>query len=274
MRELRGELAAFPGLGRAVGGSVHPLSLAAKGWRSVRDRTGLDRLVGLRRQTAELRRQAELKDGFIALASHELRAPAAVIYGFAETLVERGGELGHDDLAELHGVLHSQARRLSLLVDQLLDLGRLEADVETRAPERLAVRDRLEEVVESVAGGRAGVVLRAADDLELVTDRTAFERIAANLVTNAIRHGRTPVEVCAEQRDRHFRLTVSDCGDGVPDALVPSIFERFARGGSDGGSGLGLSIAQAYAQANGGRVLYEPRPEGGARFQLVLPNAA
>ena len=76
------------------------------------------------------------------------------------------------------------------------------------------------------------------------------------------------------QNDRHFRLTVEDHGDGVSPAFVPRLFERFSREArADGakGSGLGLSIAQAYAQAHGGQLFYEDASPHGARFQLVLP---
>jgi signal transduction histidine kinase len=244
----------------------------ARGWRRIRSRTGLDRLVGPRRELAELRREAELKDGFIALAAHELRAPAAVVYGFAETLVHRGNDLTRDELAELHGVLREQAQRLNLLIDQLLDLNRLAADVVPREPERLPVRERLEQLVSSVAGEHApDVELNVRDELEIVADPTAFERIVANLVTNAMRYGRAPIEIRADQNDRHFRLTVADGGDGVPEELLPRLFQRFSRGEGAEGSGLGLSIAQSYAQANGGQILYEPSPDGGSRFQLVLP---
>jgi signal transduction histidine kinase len=273
MRGLRGELAAFGGLERASAGSgVRRLSLIVRAWRSARIRAGLDRLLGLRRELAELRREAELKDGFIALASHELRAPAAVVYGFSETLLHRGDELTRDDLAELHSVLNGQAQRLNLLIDQLLDLSRLEGSGAPSAPERLPVRERLEDLVDSVAGEHLpDIELKVRDDLELVADRTAFDRIVANLVTNAIRYGRKPIEIRADQNDRHFRLTVADGGDGVPEELVPRLFQRFARGEGAEGSGLGLSIAQSYAQANGGQIFYEPVAEGGARFQLVLP---
>ncbi len=68
-----------------------------------------------------------------------------------------------------------------------------------------------------------------------------------------LRYGRAPIEIRAEQDDRHFRLTVEDEGEGVPEELVPLLFRRFARGNGAEGSGLGLAIAQSYAQANGVR---------------------
>lgn len=271
MRGLRAELAVPPPAGRASADlGVVALSLTTRLWRTVRTTT--DRYVGLRRENARLRREAGVKDAFIALASHELRAPAAVVYGLSETLVERGNELGRGDLEELHGVLREQTLRLNDLVTQLLDVSRLEARVLPGEPEPLPVRARLEDLLQSVAGDRADEVhLEVGHDLEIVADPTAFERIVSNLITNAMRHGRTPIEIRAQQHDRHFRLTVEDGGEGVPEELVPFLFQRFVRGNRAAGSGLGLSIAQSYAQANGGRILYHPGGRGGARFELVLP---
>lgn len=87
---------------------------------------------------------------------------------------------------------------------------------------------------------------------------------------NARQHGRPPVRVSAEQRDRHLRISVHDEGDGVPEQMVPRLFERFEHGGGSG-TGLGLAIAKAYANAHGGDLVYEG-DAGGARFALVLPR--
>jgi signal transduction histidine kinase len=128
----------------------------------------------------------------------------------------------------------------------------------------------------AAAGDRAPEVkLDIPDGLCALVDPTAFDRIVGNLVTNALRYGRSPISVRAVQNDRHFRLSVEDHGDGVPPGFVPKLFERFSRGEGSyerGGSGLGLSIAQAYAQAHGGQVFYEDASPHGARFQLVLPS--
>ena len=94
---------------------------------------------------------------------------------------------------------------------------------------------------------------------------------------NASRYGEAPIEVSAEQKDRHFRLSVSDHGRGVPAEFVPELFERFTRSGSSRrerteGAGLGLAIAKSFAQAHGGDLLYEDVRPHGARFELVLPR--
>jgi signal transduction histidine kinase len=223
----------------------------------------------------ELERLSRLKSQFIALASHELRAPAAVIHGVAKTVVARADELPPEHLRTLHETLAQHTGRLTRLLDELLDLSRLEAKVIEIDRRPVPVRERVEEVVRTVAGERSrDVGIDVPDELRPLLDETAFDRILGNLVTNALRYGRTPVTVKAVQNDRHFRLTVEDHGDGVSPGFVPRLFERFSReprADGKGGSGLGLSIAQAYAQAHGGQLFYEDATPHGARFQLVLP---
>ncbi len=221
------------------------------------------------------RRASELKSQFVALASHELRAPVAGIHGVTMTLRERGGDLQPEQLEILQRTLYEQSDRMRRLVDQLLDLSRLEAEAVRIERRRFPVRERIESVLREVAADRiADVAVEVPDDLETLADPDAFDRILANLVTNAFRYGEPPVRVSAQQLDTHFRLWVEDRGSGVEPEFAPRLFERFARGtsdGSDGGSGLGLAIAQSFAEAQGGRLLYEAAEPQGARFQLVLP---
>jgi signal transduction histidine kinase len=111
--------------------------------------------------------------------------------------------------------------------------------------------------------------------IELVTDPVAFERVAANLILNALRYGEPPVEVRGEGGEP-FRLVVEDRGEGVQAEFVPQLFERFSRSedtrrAGAPGAGLGLSIARAYAEALGGHLAYEEADPHGARFILSLP---
>jgi signal transduction histidine kinase len=96
--------------------------------------------------------------------------------------------------------------------------------------------------------------------------------VITNLVLNARSYGRPPIRVAVEERDRHLRIVVSDEGEGIPEELVPRLFERFERGAEGHGSGLGLAIARAYAVAHGGELLYLPS-DCGARFEFVLPRS-
>jgi signal transduction histidine kinase len=229
-----------------------------------------------REARAALERAHELKTNFVALAAHELRTPVTSVVGFVETLVRRAGELGEAQSDELKRVLLQQARRMRALVEQLLDLSRLDAEAVEIRPERLPVRRRLQEIVTHAAGGRTDEVQVVVEpEFEARVDPGAFDRIVTNLVVNALRYGAPPVTVAAVHRDRHLRLSVEDRGAGVPPEFVPQLFERFSR--SDHararatGSGLGLAIASSYAKAHGGSLLYEDAEPHGARFELVIP---
>ena len=231
-------------------------------------------LVGVT-EAAEEQRVSELKTQFIALASHELRAPIAGIHGVTLTLRERGGDLLPDQVALLQRTLYEQSDRMRRLVDQLLDLSRLEAEAVPIQPRRFPVRERVETLLRQVAPDKLDLVaLEVEPELETVADPHAFDRIVGNLVTNAFRYGAPPVTIAAHQLDSHFRLFVEDRGDGVAPEFAPRLFERFSRAAppaTDGGMGLGLAIAQSFAHAQGGRLLYEDATPHGARFQLVLP---
>jgi signal transduction histidine kinase len=221
------------------------------------------------------RRLSDLTGRFVALAAHELRAPFAVMHGIVKTLYERD-DLSEDQVGALQNALMAQSDRTRHLIDQLLDLNRLDASSIPIECARFPIRSRLEELVRMVAGDRADeVAIQVPDDLEVEADPAAFDHIVSNLVVNALRHGRAPVTVAARQRDHHLRLSVEDRGRGVDREFVPKLFDRFARKHTEddsSGSGLGLSIAQSYAQAHGGDLLYSPAAPHGARFELVLPQ--
>jgi len=219
----------------------------------------------------ELRAREQALTRFVALAAHELRAPASVVHGVAATLAARPDELTGARGPLLVKMLYEQSLALVRLLDQLLDLSRLDAKAMPIAARTFAVRSHVVELVASVAGERAAEVDVAVDrELEAVLDPDILDRIVANLVTNALRHGEAPVRVAAEQTDRHFRLEVEDSGGGVAPELEPRLFDRFA-GAPDGeGAGLGLAIAQSFAHAHGGSIRYE-RGQAGARFRLVIP---
>ena len=222
-------------------------------------------------EQGELRRLNELKSQFAALASHELRTPTAAIYGAVWTLDERESQLPLEQRAELRRMLSQQSKRLFELVENLLDLSRLEADSIRIAPTRILVAERLGAIIDAMSEGGT-VRLDAPCDLPAVVDAQAFDRIVSNLLSNAVRHGGPPVLVSARRSDGELWVTIEDRGRGVAEEFVGSLFERFTRGPTDSseGAGLGLSIAQSYARAHGGTLSYEPAEPHGARFRLVL----
>jgi signal transduction histidine kinase len=227
--------------------------------------------------TAAARTADRRTNEFVSIASHELRAPIAVVHGIAATLDARVDELPDEQVHALLGQLVAQTDRLRELADQLLDLSRIESVAAAGAPERFDPRQSLEELVPRIAGDReADVRLQVEPGRTLITDRSAFERVAANLILNALRYGAPPVDVQLEHDP--CRLVVEDNGPGVAPEFVPRLFDRFSRSDESRrsevtGSGLGLAIASAYANALGGELGYEAAKPRGARFTLSLPAA-
>jgi signal transduction histidine kinase len=224
----------------------------------------------------ELTRITQVQRDFVALAAHELRSPATAIFGLAATLRARAGELPAATVDELRETLYQQSERMRRLVDQLLDLSRLEAATVEIAPKRIRLRPKIEEIVHAVAVDRpAEIEVDVSPELEADVDPVAIERVVGNLVMNALHHGSPPVTISAERRDRHVRIAVEDHGRGVGEEFAPFLFDRFRRsagsGGHEGGSGLGLAIARSYARAHGGDLFYSPARPTGSRFELVLP---
>jgi len=213
----------------------------------------------------------ELKMNFVAMASHELRTPATSVYGVLTTLARRGETMPRQLREQILRTGVQQGERLRQLLDELLDLSRLDSDVIRIDAGPMAVRPFLEELAAASVGEGVPVTIEAAPELTVVADRLALDRIVSNLLTNATRHGAPPVVVTAERDEGHLRLAVADNGPGVPEELRPRLFERFSRREDGTGSGLGLAIARAYARAHGGDIRYDGS-NSGARFELVLPQ--
>jgi signal transduction histidine kinase len=224
----------------------------------------------------ELQHRDILKSEFIALAVHELRNPLSSIYGISATMKEHRDELTEEQNRALLSALVEQTARMRQLAEQLLDLSRLDLDAIRISPTLLQLRPKIEELVRTLADALPGgaVTIAVPPALEVVVDAAALDRMLSNLISNSLRHGSPPVTVTAARRDSHLRLVVEDRGDGVPREFVPRLFQRFARGSESSateGSGLGLTIAQAYARAHGGKIDYEEAEPHGARFEVVIP---
>src|SRR5882672_10302344 len=213
----------------------------------------------------------QLKLNFVAIASHELRTPATAVYGVLATLVARGDELPQDVQETLLRTGYEQGERLRALLEDLLDLSRLDSSVIKVDPRPLVLHTLLTELATNAVPEGTHLEFHVAPDLAVMADPVVIDRVVSNLLTNAVRYGSPPIIVTAEQRDRHLRIAVEDFGSGVSDELRPRLFDRFARDERVGGSGLGLAIARAYARAHGGELVYDPH-DGGARFELLLPR--
>jgi signal transduction histidine kinase len=206
----------------------------------------------------------------VAIASHELRTPAAAVYGALATIVNRS-QLPLDTREQLVVMAYEQSDRLRRLIEQLLDLSRLDARSIPVSPRPIVVGGVLESIVSGAVPDGPDVELDVPEDLAAVADPVVLDRILTNLLTNAVRHGRAPIRVSASRGDTTLRISVEDAGDGVAEELRDSLFDRFTRSESGIGSGLGLAIARAYAHALGGELFYRGN-DPGACFELVIPQ--
>ncbi|MER7403126.1 HAMP domain-containing sensor histidine kinase [Streptomyces sp. NPDC000070] len=215
---------------------------------------------------------------FVADASHELRTPLASIRGYAE-LTRRGREDVGPDTRHALGRIESEAGRMTLLVEDLLLLARLDAG----RPLQFEQTDLVPLVVDTVSDARAAGQdhnwrLELPDEPALVSaDAARLQQVLVNLLGNARNHTPPGTTVTARVRGRGpwLCVDVEDNGQGIPDELLPHVFERFARGDSartraTGSTGLGLAIVQAVATAHGGAVTVDSVP-GRTVFTVRLP---
>jgi signal transduction histidine kinase len=219
-----------------------------------------------------------LMTNFVALAAHELRTPVTTVHGFVQTLNHLGDRIDEKQKDELRVALEQQTARMALLVEQLLDLSRLDAEAVDVKPQELDLRLRLEDVVAVAAGSRlADVRVEVVGPAVAVVDPSIVDHIVTNLVTNALRYGQAPVLVSAVVEGGHVRISVEDAGPGVAPEIEETLFERFTRAGVArdrvAGTGLGLAIARAYARAHSGDLHYERCQPVGARFVVELPTS-
>jgi signal transduction histidine kinase len=219
----------------------------------------------------------EVMLNFVALAAHELRTPVTTIHGFVQTLNHLGARLDERQKDELRVALEQQTARMANLVEQLLDLSRLDAEAIEIRPQTIDIRSRLAGVVAVAAGARNAEVELAVTGADVATiDPSVLDHIVTNLVTNALRYGQAPIRVVATNDDGRLQVCVEDSGPGVAHEIEETLFERFTRAGVSrdrvAGTGLGLAIARAYARAHRGELRYERAQPGGARFVVELPT--
>jgi signal transduction histidine kinase len=230
-----------------------------------------------RRARTLLQRQGE----FVAGVSHELRTPLAVIRSAAENL--RDGVVATPEQAKRYGTtLAEEGLRLSEMVEQLLEFAGADAPERARRRGPVPVPALLERAARQAGLADEGIAVEwtLAPDLPAVWGEPgALQRVFANLLANARRHGEgRGVAVAARVEGRRVVITVSDRGPGLGDADRGRLFEPFYRGrravdGQLPGSGLGLSVVRRSVEAHGGRIRAEENPGGGAAFVVELPAA-
>ena len=231
-------------------------------------------------ERAEVRAETErLRSSLLSSVSHDLRTPLASITGAASTLLEGEARLDPETRRDLLEALHEEAERLNRLVQNLLEMTRLEAGALHPQTEWHSV----EEVVGAALGrfgtalGRRGVTTRIPPELPLVPmDDVLIEQVLINLIDNAIKYtpADSPIEIAAEDTGGAVIIEVADRGPGLPPGEEEAIFEKFHRGDARPpvrGAGLGLAISRGIVRAHGGRIWAENRAGGGVSMRVSLP---
>jgi signal transduction histidine kinase len=233
------------------------------------------------RMAAELAEVDRMRKDLIANVSHELRTPLTALQATLENIVDG---VVPPDRATLQTML-GQTQRLSRLVEQLLDLSRLESGTEHLNLQSFALKPMLEQTVREstlVPEGRKNVTIEVmVDPRDLVVegDPERVHQVVTNVVHNALRHSPSggTVEVAARPNGEGVLIEVSDEGPGIPVEEASRVFERFyrsdqARTARDGGSGLGLAIAKWIVDMHGGEIRAEQRSPSGCRIVVALPR--
>ena len=234
-------------------------------------------------QAATVKAETEsLRNSLLSAISHDFRTPLASIVGASSSLIDGGTHLSENAKLELGKTIYEEARRMTKLANNLLDMARLEAGgvklnrqwcpieeivggVLTRLHERLATHP---------------VAIKLPSGLPLVhVDAVMIEQVLENLLENAIKYtpDGTPLEIGAEAGAQEVAFWVADRGAGLPAGKEDMLFEKFFRGSKEGaqsGVGLGLTICRAIVEAHGGGISAQNRPEGGALFRFTIPVTA
>jgi two-component system, OmpR family, phosphate regulon sensor histidine kinase PhoR len=229
-----------------------------------------------------VRRLETVRRDFVANASHELRTPLTVIGGFAETLLD--DSLPDDQRRQFAETVLANARRMQRIVDDLLDLSRIESGGWKPNPVRADVRALATDALAAAELRRSDkpVELKleiAPDAATIWADPTALRQVLTNLVDNAVRHtSEGSVTVFSRRTQGGIAVGVSDTGIGIPADHLPRIFERFyrvdaGRSRSEGGTGLGLAIVKHLVEGHGGRVRAESTVGRGTTIWAELPDA-
>ncbi|MQX53636.1 ATP-binding protein [Alcanivorax sediminis] len=250
----------------------------------------VDSIENAQNQLAEARTQAEsaskTKSQFLANMSHEIRTPMTAILGYTELL--RRGELSHQEQQRYLTIIQHNGDALLALINDVLDLSRIEAGQVTCELRVFSPQDLLDEVVDSLhlRAREKGLALELnlASPLPSAVSGDVFRlrQILMNLAGNAVKfteHGHVSVQASWDQMEQTLKVRVQDTGIGISESQLRSIFQPFSQADSShsrryAGTGLGLSIARELARAQGGDITVFSQQGKGSRFELTLPLVA
>jgi signal transduction histidine kinase len=237
---------------------------------------------------AAFRRQRELEQArreLIGAVSHDLRTPLASVQAMVEAMVD-GVVRDPATVQRYLQTMQRETANLGALIGDLFELSQLDAGALSLQVEASPIQDLISDTLESlrVQAARKRLKLTGSVDGALppvLMDSARVQRVLYNLVQNAIRHTPADGSIVLEAHDagREVRVSVADSGEGIREADLPRVFDRFFRGDpartrEGAGAGIGLAIARGIVEAHGGRIWVESAPERGSRFSFVLPKAS
>lgn len=242
-------------------------------------------VVAILRDMTEERQTDKLRKDFLANVSHELRTPISLMQGYSEAIVDDIAA-SNEEKRELAQIIYDESLRMSRLVNELLDLARMEAGHIQLNLEKVEIGDYVNRVAKKfrtvAADQNIHLDLSLNNQTELVfLDPDRMEQVLTNLIDNAIRHSASgdSITITLDELSNEFIIYVKDEGSGIPEEDVPFIFERFyksdkarTRKKEVKGTGLGLSIAKHIVEAHKGRISVQSHENEGTKFTITLPK--
>ncbi|MDA3128655.1 ATP-binding protein [Aliibacillus thermotolerans] len=239
-------------------------------------------VVAVIRDMTEERQHDKLRKDFIANVSHELRTPISMLQGYSEAIIDDMAT-SEEEMKEIVKIIYDESKRMNRLVNELLDIARMEAGHIQLDKQKTDIHALANKVYKKFQG----LAKEAEVELSITTtgtepiqflDPDRIEQVMTNLIHNAIRHTDKDgtVRITVEAKKEGTKVSVKDDGTGIPEEDLPYVFERFykadkARTRSNGGTGLGLAIAKNIVEAHGGEISVHSKLGEGALFRFFLP---
>jgi two-component system phosphate regulon sensor histidine kinase PhoR len=225
----------------------------------------------------------QMRKDFVANVSHELKTPIASISGFAETLMAEEGE-NPDTVKEFSLIIFDEAKRLTRMVNRLLELSRLESENHELHIEQANINKLIQDTINMMqqrneCQDKTIEFKNPGCPILINADSDVIAQVLINLLDNAIKYGSDGdhIIVSAEEQEKEILISVEDHGAGIPENETHRIFERFyrvdkTRSRKTGGTGLGLAIAKHLVENHGGKIRVDSEAGMGTRFSFTIPQ--
>lgn len=268
---------------------LQEISLQGRNWVMIMtplyDQSFVRGAVAVIRDMTEERRLDKLRKDFISNVSHELRTPISLLQGYSEAIVDDIAE-SKEEKNELAQIINEESLRMGRLVNELLDLERMEADHIQLNSETVHLESFVTRILKKFTGvaDEANIMLQLVNQIKVehvVFDIDRMEQVFTNLIDNALRHTDENgiINVVVVSNTEYFYVEIEDSGRGIPEEDLPFIFERFykadksrTRNSKKKGTGLGLAIAKHIVEAHGGTISVKSKLNVGTSFSFKIPQ--